>query len=155
MLSAYRGHHTRIVVRQTIDERIAPTTLIARYPNFMPHIGVEPGDAPKVLLFIPSSQWSRSEIRDFGLCHHIPVELPEEAHCLAPARRLVVSWDGKITQCAHDIQLRNMLNDDARLVEVWKDRHRYIREAERTNTPERPFCTDCSFVHSCTGPNGT
>ena len=124
-----------------------------RFPNYVPHVGVEPRDASRILCFTPREEMSRQDIMSFGEKNHIPIGLPLEGHCRAPQRGLVVSWDGKITQCARDVQLRNMLNDDARVGEVWRQRHKFIQESQDYHVPQRPFCQDCSFVQSCSGPN--
>lgn len=153
LLERYQGHHTRIILRQELFEGIAPHSIGIMHPNYIPHVGVEPGDARNVLCFIPSSKMSVHDIQDFGARCHIPVTLPAQGHCRSPERELVVSWDGKITQCTRDTQLRNMINDDARVTQVWKKRHGFVKESQDHGSPRRPFCQDCSFPHSCLGPN--
>ena len=153
LLEHYQGHHTRIVLKHPLHQGLRPKKLFTKYANYVPHIGVEPSDASRLLCFMPGDEMSHNEIKSFGDEHRIPVSLPIGGHCHAPQRGLVVSWDGKVTQCQRDVQLRNMLNDDARVVEVWKQRHQFIQESQRNKTPQRPFCQDCSFVRSCSGPN--
>lgn len=153
LLEQHQGHHTRIVLKHSIHRGLRPLQLCTQFPNYIPHVGVEPKDASRILWFEPSEKMSWGDIRTFGEQYNIPVGLPVQGHCQAPNRGLVVSWDGKVTQCARDVQLRNMLNDDARIVEVWKQRHKFIQESQRNNTPQRAFCQNCSFVRSCSGPN--
>ena len=153
LLESHQGHHTRIVLKHPIHQGLHPLKLCTQFPNYIPHVGVEPNDASKILCFDPGEEMSHNDIKSFGEAYNIPVGLPVQEHCHAPQRGLVVSWDGKITQCTRDIQLRNMLNDDARVVEVWRQRHKFIQESQYHKTPQRPFCRDCSFVRSCSGPN--
>ncbi|MAA80621.1 MAG: hypothetical protein CL916_15300 [Deltaproteobacteria bacterium] len=153
LLEQHQGHHTRIVLKHPIYQGLQPLKLCTQFPNYIPHVGVEPKDASRILCFAPSETMSWVDIRTFGEKYHIPIGLPQKGYCQAPQRGLVVSWDGKITQCERDVQLRNMLNDDARVVEVWKQRYKFIQEAQHSKTPQRPFCQGCSFIRSCSGPN--
>ena len=153
LLETHQGQHTRIILKHPIHQGLQPKKLYTQFPDYISHVGVEPNDASRVLCFVPNDDMSHHDITRFGEENCVPVGLPVTGHCRAPQRGLVVSWDGKITQCAHDVQLRNMLNDDARVVAVWKQRHKFIQEALHHKTPQRPFCQDCSFVRSCMGPN--
>lgn len=153
LLERYQGHHTRIVLQQEIFEGLHPQKLWMQYPNYIPHVGVEAKDIRNMLSFVPHDHMSWRDIQDFGEQYSLPVALPIKGHCRSPERELVVSWDGKITQCARDTQLRNMINDDARVAQIWKQRHGFVKESQKHGVPRRPFCQDCSFPHSCSGPN--
>lgn len=153
ILAKWQGLYTRIILQQPIHEHTDVAALIMKYPDYIPHVGTFPTDTYKALCLIPSEDMSEKEIQRYAESFNIPVYLPQAGHCLAPQKRLVVSWDGKVTQCAHDIQLRNMLNDDARIVEIWKSRQRFVEEAEEKTVPQRPFCQQCQFFGSCLGPN--
>ena len=154
LLEQYQGHQTRIIITEQLGIISVPM-LLQRYPNYMPQIGVDPKDAQKVLLWRPKEELPPEELRTVATQYNIPLSLPASSHCLAPEKSLVVSWDGKITQCTKDIQMRNMLNDDARVVDVWRQRHRFVQEAEQHKTPQRPFCAGCTFFETCSGPNGS
>ena len=52
LLESHQGHHTRIVLKHPIHQGLHPLKLCTQFPNYIPHGGVEPNDASKILCWL-------------------------------------------------------------------------------------------------------
>ena len=81
-------------------------------------------------------------------------EVPEEkasTKCYGPEKSPTISWDGKVTMCRWDRELKNRVGSvtDGKLSQIWStgvDIHR--RDAKGKGRPSNDLCRDCHYIHS-------
>jgi len=71
--------------------------------------------------------------------------------CLGPEKSPTISWDGKVTMCRWDRELRNRVGSvtDGKLSQIWSsgvEVHR--RDSRGKGRPSNDLCRDCHYIHS-------
>lgn len=163
LLQRYRGLETSIVLKQRAMMGVTPIMWQGQSwytkAQFPIHIGSIPTEF--------SDRWwiQRREQNNFFADNQAQRELEELArifatqlhqdiatHCRAASRSMYVSWDAKVTLCARDKQLQQVVGDanHRSLAEIWRSLEEYRQQSLVSGKPSGAFCRDCGLFM---GPN--
>jgi hypothetical protein len=163
LLQRYRGLETSIVLKQRAMMGVTPIMWQGQSwytkAQFPIHIGSIPTEF--------SDCWwiQRREQNNFFADNQAQRELEELArifatqlhqdiatHCRAASRTMYVSWDAKVTLCARDKQLQQVVGDanHRSLAEIWRSLEEYRQQSLVSGKPSGAFCRDCGLFM---GPN--
>lgn len=165
-----RQPHQRVVASWEVDEALDPHRFVDLWQGRLSSPWVVAGRLPPAgdgIWFrrtdhdnFQANREARERLIEVAGVLGLPVDPGDESkprRCPGPWSTPVVSWDGKVTLCPWDRELRNVVGEVAhgdptrRLAVLWRqDGHLAAlrREARGKGVPGLDLCRDCHYVYS-------
>jgi radical SAM protein with 4Fe4S-binding SPASM domain len=163
-LLSVRHEKIGVVASWLLDEMIDPFGFIELWTERLKSPTIAIGRAPKsgdAIWFRRSdhdhfigTKEANERLTELAEILDTPLESLEErasTRCFAPENSPTVSWDGKVTMCRWDREMKNQVGSvtDGKLSQIWSsgvEVHR--RDAKGKGRPSNDLCRDCHYIHS-------